>query len=259
VLFIRLLTNLKLVNKNQDYPNLLRDFKKYFYGENYEHEKGISENTIISQIHEMKRNHEVFSIFNNAIKESQEEENFRELFSSNRYLWNIILNDYFKSQALFIRRLTDKNEKSASLISILNKIQRNLHYDELNTKIFEIYKNSISKENLKYIEKLALDIKFTRMFSCQYIEDMKERLDSKEINEVRNYTDKYLAHADIAPKKVNLNINKIKNCHQVIIATFKSIYFLLFGADGSFLTKVSLNKIDVLKNANNPFLTNMPR
>lgn len=221
----------------------------------------IHKNTIWHQCIEMVTNHFCFVGLNQAGYLSSQRKNSNEFFSSNSMLRNFIWQGYIIFQSLAIRRLTDSRPDSHSLTRLVKNLESNRHlinrevlvcflgypyeYKELlkehNKRITdEVIKTGggfvgsephgaeSSKNRHEVFDRLSGKSTTTRKWNDEippsYWKELKQKLSIPEIGQIREYANKYVAHAadekstrELIQQDKEFSIPKIETCHKAIL------------------------------------------
>jgi len=233
----------------------LERWKKYLEGEdNYQQGSNLPTHSILAQIQGMVDKDFIFRAFNDAVKKMSDRKDFKEYFSSNEYLINIMKDWYFSSQCLYIRCLTDTKSDSCSLMALLKKIQASKC--NISRDLFcKFHKNeSYADASFDILSGTRLErvIKNDKI-SKEYVESLIARLEIKPIKVVRSYVDLMVAHSDFKKPELYPSMALIKECHEAIVGVFKEVSLNFFLTDTHF-GEASLHKERVLINADKPFL-----
>lgn len=233
----------------------LERWKKYLEGEdNFQHGSNLPVHSILAQIQGMVDKDFIFRAFNDAVKKMSDRKDFKEYFSSNEYLINIMKDWYFSSQCLYIRRLTDTNSDPCTLMALLKNIQASKC--NISRDLFcKFYKNdNCSDAHFDILSDTRLECgKKNDKISNEYVESLIARLKIEPIEVVRSYVDLMVAHSDFKKPKSYPSMAIIKKCHEAIVGVFKEVSLNFFLKDTHF-GQVTLNKERVLINADKPFL-----
>jgi hypothetical protein len=233
----------------------LERWKKYLQGEdNYQQGSNLPTHSILAQIQGMVDKDFIFRAFNDAVKKMSDRKDFKEYFSSNEYLINIMKDWYFSSQCLYISCLTDTKSDSCSLMALLKKIQASKC--NISRDLFcKFHKNeSYADASFDILSGTRLErvIKNDKI-SKEYVESLIARLEIKPIKVVRSYVDLMVAHSDFKKPELYPSMALIKECHEAIVGVFKEVSLNFFLTDTHF-GEASLHKERVLINADKPFL-----
>lgn len=241
--------------------DLFKKWEKYLTGKaDYHHGQVLANHSIMVNIQRMVDDSFIFETFNNAgLEMSKNKKNYKKNFCSNKYLISALTKWYLETQSLYVRRLTENSgkrwEDTCSLMNLLTAIEKNACH--LNRESFcNFHKKDQDDADTKFdilSDKKNSSKKDSDQISKKYIMELKKRLETPEISDVKNYTDKVVAHCDFKTSNVNFSIDKIKKCHESIIKVYQEInsnFFLRVCDFG----KTSLKKEMVLQNADKPFL-----
>jgi hypothetical protein len=242
--------------------NLLNEWEKYLTG-SIAHEPGqyLPNYSVMSTIQSMVNDDFIFRTFNAAgLEMSKNREKYEDLFCSNRYLNRALTHWYYTTQLLYVRRLTDNStrrddwKKTCSLMNLLTNIEKTSGY--------------IDREKFRGIREWNVDpdIRFdvlsekdensrsdVDIISSDYIAKLKNKLKIKEIETIRRYTDKVLAHSDFESFNDPFGMETIQKCHHAIIEVYREIELYFFGRGESDFGKTNLWEELVMEKSNQPF------
>jgi hypothetical protein len=223
----------------------LERWKKYLEVEdNFQHGSNLPVHSILAQIQGMVEKDFIFRVFNDAGEKMRDRKDFEEYFSSNEYLKEIMIDGYFTTQCLYIRRLTDKQSDSCSLMALLKKIQKFHKNDSYAAD---------ASFNILSGTRLEREIKNDKI-SKEYVESLIAKLEIGPIIVVRSYVDKMVAHSDFKKPELYPSMAIIKECHKAIVGVFKEVSLNFFPTADNLFGEVTLDKERVLINADKPFL-----
>jgi hypothetical protein len=149
-------------------------------------------------------------------------------------------------------------------MEILNILGVNSHHFNRETFV-EYHIKKQPSEEIKHLKKLnsKFDIlsektnskrKESGKINLNYLIQLKEKLEIPEIKDIRNYTDKLVAHSEFEPPEIKLSISKIQKCHESIIEVYKNIMSNFFYESSiSSFGKTNLLKEQVLSKADKPY------
>ncbi len=233
----------------------LERWKKYLEGEdNFQHGSNLPVHSILAQIQGMVEKDFIFRVFHDAAKKMIDREDFKEYFSSNDYLIEIMMDGYANTQCLYIRRLTDSKSSSCTLMALLKNIQASKC--NISRDLFcKFYKNdNCSDAHFDILSGTRLECrKKNDKISNEYVESLIARLKIEPIEVVRSYVDLMVAHSDFEKPKSYPSMAIIKDCHEAIVGVFKEVSSNFFLKNTHF-GEVTLHKERVLINADKPFL-----
>lgn len=241
--------------------NLFKKWEKYLTGKvDCQPGQGLKSHSVMVNIQLMVDDDFIFRTFNDAgFEMSKNKDNYEKHFCSNEYLIRALTKWYQETQSLYVRRLTEDSGKrwkgTFSLKNLLTDIEKNLCH--VNRKSFynfhkkdEVYTNSI----FDILSEKNMNQKDSDKISENYLKGLKAKLATAEIAEVRDYTDKVVAHSDFEKFEGSLSIDKIKKCHESIIEVYREIERNFF-LRGSSFGETALRKELVLQNTDKPFFT----
>lgn len=240
----------------------------------FDFQEGIENvHTITSQYQDLIWYDTVYRTYNEARRISSENETPD--IGLQGTLIELIDKTFFESQAMGIRRLTDKHEWSPirsvnSLPSIIENIR----------SIANIFtrENYICYTGYKYLEisqdwKVAATLEhkqkqFDFISSSSSNRDRKDKIDLNILKDlekkfrsfdlIRLYTNKYLAHASNARNRINIDsklqevtLLELEKCYKSIIHIAKVIAIFL---DTIFISELPVAQFDQLSNWDKPFI-----
>jgi len=242
-----------------DIEMLFKKWEKYLTGKE-DHQPGqvLPPHSILANIQSMVDDDFIFRTFNDAgFEMAKNKKEFKEYFCSNKYLIKALRKWHVQSQSLYVRRLTEDSDKrwkdTCSLMNLLTDIEKNSCH--VNRKSFcnfhkkdEVYANKI----FDILSEKNTSKRDADKISENYLKRLKTKLKITEIEEVRDYVDKFVAHSDFNSKGDCKGLN-IKECHKSIIEVYQEIEHNFFLRASSF-GETTLRKELVLQNADKPFL-----
>ncbi len=245
-----------------DIEKLFKKWEKYLTGKvDHQPGQGLANHSVMVNIQRMVDDDFVFRTFNDAgFEMSKNKDNYEKHFCSNEYLIRALTKWHQETQSLCVRRLTEDSGKgwkdTCSLMNLLTDIEKNSCH--VNRKLFcDFYKNEEAYANDMFdiLSENGVNRKASDKISKNYIEQLKAKLRTLEILEVRAYTDQVVAHSDFESFSGNLSMGKIQKCHKSIIEVYRDIE-LKFFLRGSDFGETTLWKELVLQKADKSFLVN---
>jgi len=237
---------------------LFKKWEKYLTGKE-DHQPGqlLENHSVMVNIQLMVDDDFRYRAFNEAgLEMSKNKEIYQKHFCSNEHLIRALTKWYKETQSLYVRRLTEDSKQwkdTCSLMNLLTDIEKNSCH--VNRKSFcDFYKHEETYANSMFdiLSEKNADRKLSDKISINYIEQLKAKLRTAEIIDVKAYTDKVVAHSDFKSFNDGLSINKIQKCHESIIKVYKEIE-LNFFLRVSYFGETKLQKELVLRNADKPF------
>lgn len=242
--------------------NLLKNWEKYLTGKvDHQPGQGLANHSVMANIQRMVDDDFIFQTFNDAgFEMSKNKENYKKHFCSNEHLIRALTKWHQETQSLYVRRLTEDSgrrwQDTCSLMNLLTDIEKNACH--VNRKSFcNFHKKDKAYANITFdtLSEKSLNREDSDKISENYLRRLKAKLGTTEITEVRNYTDKVVAHSDFESFGGSLSMEKIKKCHESIVAVYREIE-LNFFLRGSDFGETTLWKELVLQKADKPFLVN---
>ncbi len=240
---------------------LFEKWERYLTGE-VKHQPGqrLVNHSVMSNIQLMVDDDFIFKTFNDSgLEMSENKEIYEKYFCSNEYLIRSLKKWHLETQSLYVRRITEESKRwqdTCSLMNLLTDIEKNVcHLNRISFCNF--YKNEEDYANAMFdiLSENGVNRKASDKISKNYIEQLKAKLRTLEILEVRAYTDQVVAHSDFKSFSGNLSMDSIQKCHKSIIEVYRDIE-LKFFLRGSDFGETTLWKELVLQKADKPFLIN---